>query len=178
MAELITLARPYAKAAFESARDDAALAGWSKALKLLAAVSEELAVKALIETPKMTSLQKSTAIAEVCAESLTDKQQNFVKILAENGRLALLPEISALYELYKANQEKSVDVNVETAYELTDAQLSTLEASLKKTLARDVEFSTSVDKTLVGGVFIRAGDTVIDASIRGRLNKLAGAMNA
>lgn len=178
MAELTTLARPYARAAFESALSASALPAWSEALALLAAVSSEQAVQALVASPNQTAEQKSQSIIDVCGDKLSDKQQNFVKILAENARLALLPQISELYELYKANQEKSVDVNVETAFELTDAQLAALESSLKKTLARDVEFSTTVNKELLGGVFVRAGDTVIDASIRGRLEKLAGALSA
>lgn len=178
MAELTTLARPYAKAAFKSALSASALPAWSEALALLAAVSGEDAVQALVASPKQTAEQKSQSLIDICGDKLSDKQQYFLKILAENDRLALLPQISELYELYKANQEKTVDVNVETAFDLTEAQLASLETSLKKTLDREVSFSTTVNKDLLGGVFIRAGDTVIDASIRGRLQKLAGAMSA
>lgn len=178
MAELTTLARPYAKAAFENALADSALGAWSKTLSLLATVLTENVVIALVSSPNLTAEQKSQSLIDVCGDALNDKQQNFVRVLAYNDRLALLPQINELFELYKAHQEKSVDVSIETAFDLTDAQLAALEVSLKKTLARDVEFSTSVNKDLLGGVFIRAGDTVIDASIRGRLSKLAGAMNA
>ncbi|WP_096086637.1 F0F1 ATP synthase subunit delta [Agaribacterium haliotis] len=178
MAELTTLARPYAKAAFESALQDGALGNWSEALVLLAAVSAEETVAEAIASPQHTADEKAEAMIYICADKLNDKQQNFIKILAENDRLALAPEISTLFELFKANQEQSVDVNIETAFELTEAQLSALHAGLKKHLAREVELSTSVNSDLLGGVFIRAGDTVIDDSIRGRLNKLAGAMSA
>ncbi|WP_370980535.1 F0F1 ATP synthase subunit delta [Agaribacterium sp. ZY112] len=178
MAELTTLARPYAKAAFESALQDSDLASWAEALTLLAAVSAQAPAAALISAPQITAEQKAQSLKDICADKLNKKQQNFVSILAENDRLALLPEIATLYELYKANQEQSVDVNIETAFDLDEAQLSALQVSLKKTLAREVELSTSVNSDLLGGVFIRAGDTVIDASIRGRLNKLAGAISA
>lgn len=178
MAELTTLARPYAKAAFESAVAAKDLAAWAKSLGVLAVVSQQAIVGKLVSSPNLTAEQKSNTIVEVCGDELNQSQQNFVRVLADNDRLSLLPQISELYELFKANQEKSVDVNIETAFELTDAQLASLESSLKQTLAREVEFSTSVNKDLLGGVFIRAGDTVIDASIRGRLNKLAGVMSA
>jgi F-type H+-transporting ATPase subunit delta len=178
MAELTTLARPYARAAFETARDSASLSAWSEALGLLAAVSTESAVEALVSSPNLTSSDKSQRLSEVCGDALDTQQKNFVSVLAENGRLALLPEIFELFELFKANQEKTVDVDIETAFELSDAQLAALETSLKKTLARDVALSSNVDKALLGGVFIRAGDTVIDASVRGRLSKLAAAMGA
>ena len=178
MAELTTLARPYAKAAFESALSAKTLPVWSKSLVILAEVLNQEVVIAIVSSPNLTAEEKSKTIIDVCGDELNQSLQNFVAILATNDRLALLPQISALYELYKANQEKSVDVAIETAFELTKEQLTALESSLKKTLARDVEFTTSVNKDLLGGVFIRAGDTVIDASIRGRLSKLAGAMNA
>lgn len=178
MAELITLARPYAKAAFENALADSALSAWSEALRLLAAVSADVQIGAMFASPKLTAQQKSDVVVEVCGDALDGKQKNFVAILADNDRLPLLEHISELFELYKANQEKSIEVNVETAFDLSSEQLAALEVSLKKTLAREVEFNTSVNKELLGGVFIRAGDTVIDASIRGRLNKLAGVMSA
>lgn len=178
MAELTTLARPYARAAFESAHEASALAAWSEALTLLAAISAETSVKSLVASPTLTAEKKSQSIVDICEGELNQAQQNFVRTLADNDRLPLLPEIAVLFELYKANQEKSVDVNIETAFELSAEQSSELEASLKKTLARDVELSASVNKELLGGVFIRAGDTVIDASIRGRLQKLARAMSA
>ncbi|MFT7558420.1 MAG: F-type H+-transporting ATPase subunit delta [Flavobacteriales bacterium] len=178
MAELTTLARPYAKAAFEHALGESALASWSDALALLAAVSEQELPAKLFASPSVTADAKSTAMNDICGDKLNDKQQNFVKILSENGRLSLLTQVFALYELFKANQEKTIDVSVESAFEISDEQLNALEVGLKKNLARDVACQTTVNKELLGGVLIRAGDTVIDASIRGRLAKLAEAMNA
>lgn len=178
MAELSTLARPYARAAFESAVADNALSTWSEALALLAAIAKEELPAKLFSAPSLTAEEKSSAVSDVCGDKLNAKQQNFVQVLASNNRLSLLPQVSALFELYKANHEKTVEVSVESAFEVSAEQLAVLENSLKKSLARDVACHTSVNKALLGGVFIRAGDTVIDASVRGRLAKLADVMNA
>jgi len=178
MAELTTLARPYAKAAFEFAFADKNLSGWSKALKLLVEVAAEKSVQLMFDSPSMTAEQKASALAGVCGDKLDDKQKNFVSVLADNGRLSLLPELYELFELFKAQAESTVDVTLETAYDIDAKQLSELEGALKKNLARDVICQTKLNKDLLGGVVIRAGDTVIDASVRGRLSKLATAMNA
>lgn len=177
MAELTTLARPYAKAAFIAARDESDLAGWSKALATAAAVSQADRVQSILSAPNLTAEQKAKAFVAVCGDELSGKQQNFVQVLADNRRLALLPEISVLFELYKANQEKSLDVTVETAFEIDAALEKKLVEALSKKLDREVTLSTAVDKALLGGALIRAGDTVIDGSVRGRLAKLAEAMN-
>jgi ATP synthase F1 subcomplex delta subunit len=177
MAELTTLARPYAKAAFECARVNKDLQAWSEALTLAANVTANEKVATLLSSPGLTSQQKATAVVELCGDKLTDKQQNFVTVLAENSRLTLLPQVRELFELYKANQEKSVDVDIQSAFDID----STIEASLAKALTikldREVSLKTSVDKSLLGGAVIRAGDTVIDGSVRGKLAKLAEAMN-
>lgn len=178
MAELTTLARPYARAAFEYAREDSALATWSLSLRYLAAVVATSRVSKIMNSPKYAAQTKARALAQICAEVLDAKQQNFIALLAENSRLMLLPKISELFELYKAQEERTVEVDIETAFELSDAQLQELETGLRRALSRNVALSTSINHDLLGGVLIRAEDTVIDASIRGRLNKLAGAMTA
>ncbi len=178
MAELTTLARPYAKAAFEQARIATDLAGWSEALVLVAAVSQEENIQKVQTAPSLTAEQKSAMFLEVCGDKLNEKQQNFIKILSENKRLSLLPQVFELFELFKANQEKSVDVDVQTAFEISAELQDKLAQTLRKKLDREVTLQTSVDKNLLGGALIRAGDTVIDGSVRGRLAKLAEAMNA
>ncbi len=177
MAELITLARPYAKAAFEFARDDKDLAGWQSALSQAAAVSVDPSVEALLDSPSLTTADKGKKFGEICGDSLNEKQRNFVNALSENNRLDLLPQVSELFELYKANQEKTVDVEIQTAFEISGELEQKLASTLKTKLDRDVELSTVVDKSLIGGALIRAGDTVIDGSARGRLAKLSEAMN-
>ncbi len=178
MAELSTLARPYAKAAFEFARDKDALAAWSEQLFTLACVTADSTMDAVLGSPAMTAAQQTQTLNEVCGDALSAELRNFVAILADNKRLSLLPEIYTLFEQHKANQEKSVDVNVVSAFELDNAIKDKLAVALSKKLEREVKVTTSTDKSLLGGVLIRAGDLVIDGSVRGRLNKLAEAMNS
>lgn len=178
MAELSTLARPYAKAAFEFAVNANDLAGWSSQLSVAAAVSQSDKVTQVLNSPSLTSEQQAEQFISVCGEELSTNVQNFIKVLADNKRVSLLPEILALYDQFKSNREKSVDVEVATVFELDDAMQQKLSASLSRKLDRDVNLQTSVDKELIGGVVIRAADVVIDGSIRGRLAKLAESMNA
>ena len=178
MAELITLARPYAKAAFEFALAEQDLQVWSDMLSLAAAVAQREGMVKVMATPTLTARQKGEIFIEVCGEQLSAKGQNFISNLAENKRLQLLPEIRQLYEAYKSQQEKSVDVEVSTAFELSADTQTKLAKALSAKLDREVNVQSSVDKSLLGGAVIRAGDTVIDGSVRGRLAKLAEAMNS
>ena len=178
MAELSTLARPYAKAAFEYALAKGALAQWSEQLATCAAVVIQERVGAVLDNPSLTGEQQAQALNELCGESTSEEVKNFVRILSSNKRLGLLPEIQAQFELFKANQEKSVDVEVVSAFDLSDTLTDKLAGVLRTKLERDVKVSTSKDESLLGGVLIRAGDLVIDGSVRGRLNKLTEAMNS
>ena len=178
MAELSTLARPYAKAAFEFARDKGALAEWSAQLATCAAVAADAAMDVVLDNPSLTDEQQAQTLNDVCGDATGAEVKNFVTILSSNKRLALLPEISAQFELLKANLEKSVDVEVVSAFDLDDATADKLAGVLGRKLEREVKVSTSTDADLLGGVLIRAGDLVIDGSVRGRLNKLAEAMNS
>lgn len=178
MAELITLARPYAKAAFEFANSTGSLQAWSTMLATAAAVTGESAVVSLLSSPSLTTVQQAEKFLLLCGDELDDKAKNFVKVLADNRRLPLLPEIHQLFDSLKANLEKSVEVNITGAFELDDSTQQTIAQALKSKLEREVKISTTVDKNLLGGIVIRAGDTVIDGSVRGRLAKLAEAMNS
>jgi F-type H+-transporting ATPase subunit delta len=178
MAELSTLARPYAKAAFEHARDNQELPQWAEQLSVAAAVSADETLKAVLNDPSLTAEQQAKTLCDVCGDALGAKMHNFIGVLAANKRLGLLPEIYLLFLQYKANQEKSVDVEVVSAFDLADSARDKLAAVLGKKLERQVKVRTSTDRNLLGGVLIRAGDLVIDGSIRGRLNKLAAAMNS
>ncbi len=178
MAELITLARPYAKAAFETALQDGALDKWSGMIALSAAVSAEARVSALLSSPSLSSEQIADAFIGVCGDELDAKGQNLVSLLAENKRLVLLPEISTLFENLKANQEMSVDVEITTAFEISSDVSNKLAQALKDRLQREILLTTNVDQSLIGGAIIRAGDNVIDSSVRGKLSKLAESMNS
>lgn len=178
MAELSTIARPYAKAAFAVAVQDSALDSWSSMLGLASAVASQDSVSGLLTDPSLSTERVAQSFIDVCGDSLDGKGQNFIRLLAENKRLVLLPEIAALFDILKANQEKSVDVEITTAFEVSSEISEKLANALKTRLKRDIRLATSVDKTLIGGAVIRAGDTVIDSSVRGKLKKLAEAMNS
>ena len=177
MAELSTLARPYAKAAFEYALEKGDLSEWSVQLATAAAVTAEEGMAAVLNNPSLTDTEQAGLLNDVCGDATGAAVKNFVSILAANKRLGLLPEISSQFELYKANQEKSVDVEVISAFDLADETVDRLAGALGEKLEREVKVSSSTDRDLLGGVLIRAGDLVIDGSVRGRLNKLAEAMN-
>ncbi|MFT5577684.1 MAG: F-type H+-transporting ATPase subunit delta [Paraglaciecola psychrophila] len=178
MAELSTLARPYAKAIFEYAVAAGDLDGLSKQLATAAAVAHAGKVVEVLSSPSLTTEQQADAFLTVCGDELTAPAKNFIKVLAENKRISLLPEIVSLFDQFKSNREKSVDVEVATVFELEETMKQTLSAALSKKLERDVNLQTTIDKNLIGGVVIRAADIVIDNSIRGRLAKLAETMNA
>ena len=178
MAELSTLARPYAKAAFEYARDKNTLSVWSEQLATAAAVSADSALETVLNNPSMTAQQQSQTLIDVCGDALGSEVGNYVAILASNKRLGLLSEIHSLFAQYKANHEKVVGVEVISAFDLADVTKNKLADVLSKKLEREVKVTTSTDNNLLGGVLIRAGDLVIDGSVRGRLNKLAEAMNS
>ena len=178
MAELTTLARPYAKAAFEYAQAHQQLANWSAMLGLAAAVSQDDTMQRVLKAPRLTSTEKATTFVEVCGDKFDAQARNFLSIVSENNRMELLPEIADMFELYKAEQEKSVDVDVTSAFALNDEQQDKLAKVLSARLGREVRLHATEDASLIGGVVIRAGDLVIDGSVRGKLAKLAEALKS
>jgi F-type H+-transporting ATPase subunit delta len=179
MAENRTLARPYAKAAFELARDKGGLDAWNQALKLLAALSGDAGVRAMLTSPKATHALRAAIFAELCAKSgqvLDPQQTNFVKLLAENRRLPLLPEIAADYARLRADAENTLDVDLVAAMPVDAAEQKRISETLQKKLGRKVTLKYVEDKRLIGGAVIRAGDLVIDGSVRGKLSRLAAAL--
>ena len=178
MAELSTLARPYAKAAFEYAVDAKDLQGWSDSLKTVAVVCQNDKVVSMLNSPSITLVQQAKRTIEICGNEINLKTQGFISVLAENKRLKLLPQISKQFETLKANREKTIEVSVVSAVELNDIQKNTLASALSAKLEREVNMQVSVDTALIGGAIIRAGDTVIDGSICGRLTTLAQALHS
>ena len=178
MAETITLARPYAKAAFEVALEAKDLDSWSKALRLLAAVAGTEQVRLRLTSPSLSAAEQADTLITLCGSELSPKVHKLVNLLAENKRLTLLADISDLFDALKANQEMTVDVELSTAFELKEEVLNKITQALKTRLKREIKLQARVDKSLIGGAVIRAGDTVIDSSVRGKLTKLAEAMNS
>ena len=147
-------------------------------LGLAAAVSLDDTMQRVLKAPRLTSTEKATTFNEVCGDKFDAQAQNFIHIVSENGRLVLLPEIAEQFELYKAEQEKSVDVEVTSAFALSDEQQDKLAKVLSARLSREVRLHAVEDSSLIGGVVIRAGDLVIDGSVRGKLAKLAEALKS
>jgi F-type H+-transporting ATPase subunit delta len=176
MAEKATIARPYAKAVFADARATNSLASWSATLATASAVVADERVHKLSNDPRVTPAQLVALIADVSGPTLSDHGRNFLQTLAHNRRLALLPEITAIYETFRAEAENVADVEVTSAVALDDAQTKRLTAALKKRLQREVRLHCSVDPALIGGAVIRSGDLVIDGSIKARLERLASAI--
>ena len=172
MAERATIARPYAKAAFEYARDARAFPEWSGALQLAAEIVADPRVAALVKNPELTVDRIADFVNGVAGDKFTAGMQNFVRVLAANRRLLLLPEIAAHYEVFRAQVENTVDVEVISAVKLDAAQSEKLAAAINTRLKRRVNMHNTVDATLLGGAVIRAGDLVIDGSLKGRLERL------
>lgn len=178
MSEYSTLARPYAKAAFEYALSEGKLADWSAMLNLVAEAASNKDVAALFNNPSIRSEEKAEILLEVCQNKLDDHGRNFITLLSEKSRLPLIPVIAGMYEAFKAEQEKTVEAVVTSAYELQAQQQQLLVDALRKRLNREVNLTVEIDKRLIGGVVIRTGDLVIDGSIRGKLAKLAESLKS
>ncbi len=176
MAELTTLARPYAKAAFEFAQEHTALDAWSNALGFLAQVVDNSSVQQMINSPSTSDGELLKMFEVVAGDQLNDHSTNFLRLLIENNRLEVLPDIAALFETMKSDAEGAVDVNVTSVEPVSDDYKQRLAESLRKKLGRDVRMHFSIDESLIGGALIRAGDLVIDGTVRGRLNQLSGAL--
>ena len=177
MSELANIARPYARAAFNFAVEQQAIDKWQQMLSFAAAVSADETMKQLLSST-MAAGSLSEIFIKVCGEELDQSAQNLVRVMAENGRLKALPEVLEAYVKLRSEYEKEVSVDVTSAVELSQHQIAELGASLEERLARKVKLNCNVDPALVAGVVIKAGDMVIDGSIRSKLNRLADALQA
>jgi len=173
MAEFSTIARPYAKAAFESALEAKALADWSSVLELLALIASDEQIISVLTNPNVNAVQRLSVFTSIAGDKLTDNLSNFVKLLSENNRLAALPAIYERFLALKAEHEKTIDVDLASAVALSDKQKDLFATKLEAKLGRKVSIQNTVDSTLLGGVIIKAEDLVIDGSVRGKIAKLA-----
>ena len=175
MAERVTIARPYARAAFEQAVEDGALEQWSQLLEHAAAAISDPDARMAVADPRIDAGEVADVVIAVSAG---ERGANFIRLLAEQHRLDLLPEIAGLFAMYRADQERTIDVEVQSAFELDDAAKSKLAAALRDRLGRDVRLHCEIDQELIGGVIVRAGDLVMDGSVRDRLAQLADNITA
>ena len=173
MAERLTLARPYADAVFKLAKEQKRLGEWFELLSLLAAVLGDERIVRVVINPEVEDDRVLALLRDICGSKLDEQGENLVRMLITNDRLRLMPEIHSLYEDLKQEAEAAIDVQVTSAYPLDSSQEKILADSLNRKLGRDVNLTVSEDKSLIGGVVIRAGDLVIDGSVKGYLGELA-----
>ena len=178
MADRLTIARPYARAAFEEARKNGGLAPWSEALQAAALVVRDPRVASLLDDPRVTPQQLAQLVDDIAAAPLGEHGANFVRTLAANHRLGYLPEIAELFDTLKDDAEGVADVTVTSAAPLDEAQRSTIAAALERRLRRKVRLHFEIDPAVIGGAVVRAGDLVIDGSLRTRLERIAYELTA
>ena len=175
MSEANTIARPYVQAAFELAQKQGDLKGWSAVMQVLTELMANEDIKAVVSSPRVKSSQVEELMLEL-AGALNKEQGNFIRILAQSGRLMVAAEIAQMFEELRAEAEKSAQITVSSAFALNDEQQKKIAAALKARLGTEVKLSCTVDKTLLGGIVIRMGDKVIDGSANTRLAELAYAL--
>ncbi len=178
MAEISTIARPYAQAVFDLAKEQSQLQAWSDTLSLLSHVVEDEAVKSVINDSKLLDTDKEKLILDICKKNINKEGENFVKLLIENKRLLILPFISKAFENLKANEEGSVTANIVVATKITKKETDEIIKNLEKKLNKKIEATVEIDQSILGGSVITVGDTVIDASVKGQLESLAFSMKA
>lgn len=178
MAEKTTIARPYAKAAFQEARGDKNLPRWSETLRAAATAVQDPRVHELLGSPSVSGEDLAQLVMGVTGTTIDEHGQNFFRMLAENHRLGFLPEIAALFDEYKDEAEKVIDVTVTSAAPIDSRQEQALSKALERKLKRTVRLHSATDSTLIGGAILRAGDTVIDGSLLSRLKRIAFELTA
>ena len=176
MSDATEIARPYALAAFKQASEEQAFAAWSEMLDLLALIAADPVMLNFIAHPQVSAEQLSDCFLAVAVDRLSETGCNFVRVLAHYRRLALCPQVARIYAEERARYEKRSAVTVTSAYPLTAAERSTITAAMTNRLGTEVDLTLETDRLLIGGVVIRFGDQIIDASLRGRLTKLSQAM--
>lgn len=170
-------ARPYAVAAFRQAQEEGALKQWSEMLQLLRAVVTNPAMEEIIANPRLERAKLVKLISDIGGKAFSETGQNFLKVLIYNRRLTLVPEIAELFEEQRRDEEGKTRVEIVSAFKLSPTYADTIAQAMKRRLEREVDLTVRIDKSIIGGVIIRAGDLVIDASLRGRLQQLAQALS-
>lgn len=176
MSNLTTLARPYAKAAFELAQAEQDLAGWDSMLSLASNIVRDDAMANLLDSPEVTNAQATLIIAEIAGDALSGKFRDFLSVVSVNARLPLLPEITELYRNLRDEAEKRLSVRVVSAIPLDDDQSARLRDALARRFDREIQLKNEIDTKVIGGAVVYAGDQVIDGSLLGRLQRLSNSL--
>jgi len=177
MSDLTGIARPYARAVYELAKDKGSFDKWTDMMTFLSAVVQDEAMIEALDSPKLTDAQKAELLEAVSEGQVDDQGKNLIKALSENDRLSLIPEICTLYEAYRDEDKGVIEAEVISAQALSKDDEKKLAAALNKRLGCEVKIVSKVDESLLGGAIIHAGDLVIDGSIQGRLGELATALS-
>jgi F-type H+-transporting ATPase subunit delta len=178
MAEISTIARPYAVAAFKLAKEQNALAKWSEMLGFATAVVNDPQMNAYIQDPKVVSSDLEASFLKVAGDNLNENGKNLIKVLVEYGRLSILPEITFAFEELKALDEGTLEAQIIAAAQPSPAEVQDLVKRLEAKFGKKIEASVSVDPEIIGGIKIIVGDTVIDASVKGQLQNLSYTLTA
>ncbi len=172
MSELATLERPYAVAAFKRAKETDSTQKWSQDLAFMSAVLGDKDISVVIDNPKINKQQVTTFVLDICHGQIDGEAENLIQLHVHNKRLSLTPVIARLFEVYKAEDAGYIDVDVFVAYAFSDEDEPDFISTLEKALVKKVNMKVTVDKSLIGGVLVRAGDRVIDGSIKGQLQQM------
>lgn len=172
MAELTTIARPYAEAAFRLATDENALPAWSEMLRFLTKLVQDPQIARALDNPKLGAEQKESLLLTVASDRLPGLGRNFLRVLVEADRVTLLPYVAELFDQLKAQAEGVAKASIDTAFPLEEAQVRALTSALEKRFGKKIEATVNVDRSLLGGVRIAVGDTVIDGSVKAKLDAM------
>jgi F-type H+-transporting ATPase subunit delta len=178
MAELHTIARPYAQAAFALAREGNALPSWGAALQLAATVVTDAKVAAALDNPRLTAEDKSALLLSICGDKLDVEQRNFLRVLIDADRVALLPQVRTQFLELKDGAEGVAKARIESAFPMTDGQVAELTGALEKRFGRRIEATVVVDPALIGGARVTVGDTVVDGTVQAQLQAMARELSA
>ena len=178
MAELATIARPYAEAAFQLARDENSLAAWSQMLQLAASIVSDERVARTLDNPRLDGGAKQSLLLSIGGDRFDEASRNFIRVLVESERVTLLPQIAAMFETLKNDAEATAKATIESAFELDAAQLSALTAALEKRFGRKIETTVTVNPELIGGARVTVGDSVLDGSVQAKLAAMHAQLRA
>ena len=178
MAELATVARPYAEAAFALARDRQALPVWSEMLRFAATIVGDERVARALDNPRLDSAAKESLLLSIGGDRFNDEARNFIRVLVEGERVALLPQIAAMFESLKDEAEATANATIESAFELTDAQVAELRSALEQRFGKKIETTVTVNPDLIGGARVTVGDAVLDGSVQAKLAAMHAQLRA
>jgi F-type H+-transporting ATPase subunit delta len=178
MAELATIARPYAEAAFEIARDGQVLPAWSDMLRFAATIVSDPRVAEALDNPRLDAAAKESLLLSIGGDRFSGEARNFIRVLVEAERIALLPQIAAMFDTLKNQAEATARATIESAFELTGAQVAELRSALEKRFGKKIETTVTVNRDLIGGARVTVGDAVLDGSVQAKLAAMRAALRA